>query len=175
VSAQTTAGFSASPPAALGNATLLVLIFAMMVGGCVGSTAGGVKLLRMLILLRVVRVAIRRAGATSHAVIEPMLEGKRIEDADLVRALLLMALYCAVVLLSWFAFLAHGHAPMASLFEVVSATATVGLSMGLSGPQLEPLLKIVLELDMLLGRLEIVALLVMLYPGTWFGTRDESL
>jgi len=175
VSAQTTTGFSDSPPAALGNATLLVLIMAMMVGGCVGSTAGGVKLLRVLILLRVARVAIRRAGATSHAVIEPMLEGKRIEDADLVRALLLMALYCAVVLLSWLAFLAYGHAPMSSLFEVVSATATVGLSTGLSGPQLEPLLKVVLELDMLFGRLEIVALLVMLYPGTWIGTRDESL
>jgi len=175
VSAQTTTGFSDSPPAALGNATLLALIVAMMVGGCVGSTAGGVKLLRVLILLRVARVAIRRAGAPSHAVIEPMLEGKRIEDVDIVRALLLMALYCAVVLLSWLAFLAYGHAPMNSLFEVVSATATVGLSTGLSGPQLEPLLKIVLELDMLLGRLEIVALLVMLYPGTWIGTRDESL
>ena len=104
-----------------------------------------------------------------------MLGDKRIEDADLVRALLLMALFCAVVLLSWFAFLVRGHAPMGSLFEVVSATATVGLSAGLSVPHLEPLLKAVLGLDMLLGRLEIVAVLVMLYPGTWIGKRDESL
>jgi trk system potassium uptake protein TrkH len=106
---------------------------------------------------------------------EPMLDGKRIEDADLVRALLLIALYGGVVLLSWFAFLAYGHAPMESLFEVVSATSTVGLSTGLSGPQLEPLLKVVLELDMLLGRMEVVAVLVLLYPGTWIGKRDQSL
>lgn len=175
ISAQTTTGFSESPPAAFGDATLLVLVVAMMVGGCVGSTAGGVKLLRVLVLLKVARVALRRTGATSHAVMEPMLDGKRIEDADLVRALLLIALYCGVVLLSWFAFLAHGHAPMESLFEVVSATSTVGLSTGLTGPHLEPLLKAVLELDMLLGRLEVVALLVVLYPGTWIGKRDQSL
>lgn len=175
VSAQTTTGFSESPLAASGDATLLALIVAMMVGGCVGSTAGGVKLLRVMILLKVARVALRRTGATSHAVMEPMLDGKRIEDTDLVRALLLIALYCGVVLLSWFAFLAYGHAPMKSLFEVVSATSTVGLSTGLSGPQLEPMLKAVLELDMLLGRLEVVALLVVLYPGTWIGKRDQSL
>jgi trk/ktr system potassium uptake protein len=175
VSAQTTTGFSESSLGAYGNATLLVLIVAMMVGGCVGSTAGGVKVLRVLVLLKVARVALRRTGATSHAVIEPTLDGKRIEDADLVRALLLIAVYCGVVLLSWFAFLLHGHAPMESLFEVVSATSTVGLSTGLSGPQLEPLLKAVLELDMLLGRLEVVALLVVVYPGTWIGKRDQSL
>ena len=175
VSAQTTTGFSESPLAALGNATLLAMIVAMVIGGCVGSTAGGVKLLRVLILFKVARVALRRTGATSHAVMEPMLDGKRIEDADLVRALLLIALYGGVVLLSWFAFLAYGHAPMASLFEVVSATSTVGLSTGLSGPQLEPLLKVVLELDMLLGRMEVVAVLVLLYPGTWIGKRDQSL
>lgn len=175
VSAQTTTGFSDLPLAALGHATLLAIIVAMVIGGCVGSTAGGVKLLRVLILIKVARVALRRTGATSHAVMAPMLDGKRIEDADLVRALLLMALYCGVVLLSWFAFLAHGHAPMESLFEVVSATSTVGLSTGLSGPQLEPMLKAVLELDMLLGRLEVMALLVVLYPGTWIGKRDQSL
>ena len=175
VSAQTTTGFTESPLAALGNATLLAVIVAMVTGGCIGSTAGGVKLLRVLVLLKVARVALRRTGAPSHAVMAPMLDGKRIEDADLVRALLLIALYCGVVLLSWFAFLAHGHAPMASLFQVVSATSTVGLSTGLSGPQLEPLLKAVLELDMLLGRLEVVALLVVLYPGTWIGKRDQSL
>lgn len=175
VSAQTTAGFSDSPVAALGNASLLVLMVAMMAGGSIGSTAGGVKLLRVLVLLRLARVAIRRLGAPSHAVIAPMLEGRRIEEPDQVRALLLAALFGAVVLLSWFAFLAYGHDPMHSLFEVVSATATVGLSTGLSSAQLEPGLKLVLGLDMLLGRLEIVALLVVLYPGTWFGNRVEGL
>ena len=62
-----------------------------------------------------------------------------------------------------------------ALFEVVSATGTVGLSTGITAPDLHPVLKGVLCLDMLLGRLEIIALLVLLYPRTWFGHRAESL
>ena len=58
--------------------------------------------------------------------------------------------------------------------EVVSATATVGLSTGIARPALEPLLKLVLCFDMLAGRVEIFALLVVLYPGTWFGKRAEA-
>ena len=175
ISAQTTAGFSDMPVSALGNASLLVLIIAMAAGGCVASTAGGVKMLRIVILLRVIRVALRRTGATAHAVVEPMLGGRRISEADLVRSLLLLVLFGAVVLLSWLAFVAFGHDPLRSLFEVVSATATVGLSTGLTGPHLEPALKVVLGIDMLLGRLEIVALLVLMYPRTWIGKRAEEL
>jgi trk system potassium uptake protein TrkH len=57
---------------------------------------------------------------------------------------------------------------------VVSATGTAGLSVGLTSATLPPLLKGILCVDMLMGRLEIIALLVMLYPGTWFGMRMEG-
>jgi trk system potassium uptake protein TrkH len=69
---------------------------------------------------------------------------------------------------SWLAFLAAGYPPLDALFEVVSATATVGLSVGITGPDLEPGLKLLLSLNMLAGRLEIVALLVLLFPWTWY-------
>jgi trk system potassium uptake protein TrkH len=64
-----------------------------------------------------------------------------------------------------------GYAPLDSLFEVVSATGTVGLSSGITGPELPTLLKGVICADMLMGRLEIVAWLVVLNPGTWIGRR----
>jgi trk system potassium uptake protein TrkH len=79
------------------------------------------------------------------------------------------------VLASWLVFVGYGHAPLDALFEVVSATGTVGLSTGITAPDLAPELKAVLCLDMLLGRLEIIAVLVLLYPRTWFGHRTESL
>ena len=60
-----------------------------------------------------------------------------------------------------------------AVFEVVSATGTVGLSAGLSSGGLPDYLKMVLCADMLLGRLEIVAWLVIFYPKTWFGRRLE--
>ena len=55
----------------------------------------------------------------------------------------------------------------------VSATGTVGLSAGITSPALPALLKGVLCIDMLMGRLEIIAWLVLIYPGTWFGRRME--
>ena len=70
-------------------------------------------------------------------------------------------------------FLVAGYAPLDALFEVVSALGTVGLSAGIVGPELPAALKGVLCIDMLLGRLEIIAILVLLSPGTWFGRRAD--
>jgi trk system potassium uptake protein TrkH len=151
------------------------MMLSMFVGGDIGSTAGGVKILRLLVLLRLLQFIIRTTGAPSHAVNEARLGGRRLSQPEYVAVLSLLAMFVMVILLSWVAFLALGYDPLNSLFEVVSATSTVGLSTGLSGPQLEPLLKVVLELDMLLGRMEVVAVLVLLYPGTWIGKRDQSL
>jgi trk system potassium uptake protein TrkH len=173
-SAQTTAGFSSMPCAQLDAGSKLVLIFSMLVGGGVGSTAGGFKLLRLLIAASVLRLILLRTCLPKHAVIEPRLAGRRLENGEIHAALLLILLYVAVVALSWLPFVAMGYSPLDSLFEVVSATGTVGLSVGLTSATLPILLKGILCIDMLMGRLEIIAWLVMLYPGTWFGRRMEG-
>lgn len=171
---QTTAGFSTLEIAALDAFPMGLLILAMVVGGSVGSTAGGVKLLRVLVLLRLIQSYLRRAAAPEHAVVEARLGGRRLEGEEIQRALLVILLFVLLVLLSWLAFLAHGYPPLQSLFEVVSAAGTVGLSAGITADGLPALLKLVLCLDMLAGRLEIVALLVTVYPATWFGRQREA-
>jgi trk system potassium uptake protein TrkH len=174
VSAQSTSGFSSLPIRSLDDGSKLVMIIAMFIGGGVGSTAGGIKLLRLLILLRLLQLLLQRIAMPSHAVIQPKLAQRPLEESDIQWALMLILLFVTVNILSWLAFVIHGYAPLDALFEVVSATATVGLSTGITRPELEPLLRLVLCADMLLGRLEIVALLVLLYPYTWFGKRMES-
>ncbi len=173
-SAQTTAGFSSMPCGQLDAGSKLVLIFSMLVGGGAGSTAGGFKLLRLLIAASVFRLILLRTCLSKHAVIEPRLAGRRMQDEEIQAALLLIVLFVAVVALSWLPFVAMGYSPLDSLFEVVSATGTVGLTVGLTSATLPPLLKGILCVDMLMGRLEIMAWLVMLYPGTWFGRRMEG-
>jgi trk system potassium uptake protein TrkH len=82
-------------------------------------------------------------------------------------------LFIGVIIISWSVFLMYGYAPMNALFEVVSATATVGLSTGITTADMPLLLKFVLCMDMLLGRLEIIALLVVLYLPNWIGERKD--
>ena len=173
-SAQTTAGFTSLNIAEMNDASKAVLMGSMFVGGGIGSTAGGGKILRLLIVLRLIQVLLQRTSMPNHAVSKPRLVGKLLEPDDIQRALILILMFFFVISLSWFMFLAFGYPPLDSLFEVVSATGTVGLSTGITHAELHPFLKMVLCLDMLLGRLEIVALLIVLYPSTWFGKRMKT-
>jgi len=174
MSAQSTTGFSTLAIGDLDDASRLAMIGAMLVGGSVGSTAGGFKLLRLLLLLRLLQLVLARTAAPRHAVIDVRLGGRRVDDEDLWRAMLLMVMFVLLVFLSWLAFVFHGYPALDALFEVVSAAGTVGLSTGIARPDLEPLLKAILCFDMLAGRVEIFALLVVLYPGTWLGKRSET-
>jgi trk system potassium uptake protein TrkH len=173
-SAQTGAGFSSLEIKGLDDAAKAVLMVSMFIGGGIGSTTGGIKLLRLLILIRLIQALLQRTSMPSHAVSKPRLNGKLLEDDDIQRALLLILLFVAVIMLSWFIFIAFGYPALDSLFEVVSATGTVGLSTGITHTELHPVLKTVLCIDMLMGRLEIVALLVVLYPPTWIGKRMKA-
>ncbi|MGE0683593.1 MAG: TrkH family potassium uptake protein [Candidatus Binatia bacterium] len=174
-SAQTTAGFSTTSLAEIDAAAKLALIFAMIIGGGAGSTAGGFKILRLVIVLRLIQLAIVRTGMAKHAVIEPRLQGRRLLEHELQDALLLIVLFLMVIFVSWLPFVMFGYNPLDALFEVVSATGTVGLSSGITSTELPLVLKAVLGLDMLLGRLEIVAWLVLIYPSTWLGKRAERV
>ncbi|MDX1823798.1 MAG: potassium transporter TrkG [Thiohalomonadales bacterium] len=173
-SAQTTTGFVTTPISELDAASKVIMIFAMLVGGSVGSSAGGFKLLRLLILLRMLQLMLRRVAMPSHAVAEPYLSGHKLETDDMMRALQLILLFIGVAFLSWIPFVVMGYDPLDALFEVVSACGTVGLSSGISRSELEPILKGVLCFDMLAGRVEIIALLIVLYPRNWIGRREET-
>lgn len=171
ISAQSTAGFATLPLTGLSHDMLLILIFAMFVGGSLGSTAGGIKLLRLVTFAHLIRLIMQRITIAPHAVIQQKLGREYLDHDDVNRALALILLFIAVIFCSWLAFVAAGHDTLKALFEVVSAIGTVGLSSGITQPELSSWLKIVLCMDMLLGRLEIIALLILLYPATWIKTR----
>jgi trk system potassium uptake protein TrkH len=173
LSAQSTTGFSSSDVALLSPAAKLVTIVSMLSGGGLGSTAGGIKILRLILFFKLLQLYMRRSAAPEHAVIKPRLAGRALGEEELLRALLVVQLYVLVVGFSWLLFVIAGYQPLDALFEVVSAVGTVGLSTGITEHSLPLLLKGVLAVDMLLGRLEIIALLVLCYPPTWFGRRTE--
>lgn len=173
ISAQTTAGFSSLDLAELDASTKLILILSMTVGGGLGSTAGGFKVLRLLIALRLISLLIERTAMPAQAVTQPRLGTEKLGDYEIQQTMCLILVFVAAIVLSWVPFVACGYDPLDSLFEVVSATGTVGLSVGITGPDLPPLLKRILWIDMLMGRLEIIAWLVLIYPRTWLGRRRD--
>ncbi len=173
-SAQSTAGFSTLDISQLNAGAKLTLIFSMFLGGGVGSTAGGIKILRLLILGQLFYIFLQRPGMPRQAVAEASLGRRRLEMDEIQNALSIVFVFLAFVGISWLIFVGMGHNPLDSLFEVVSAIGTVGLSSGISAPDLHPILKGVLCADMLLGRLEIIAWLMLFYPRTWIGRRLEE-
>ncbi|MFO7982062.1 MAG: potassium transporter TrkG [Desulfuromonadales bacterium] len=170
-SAQTTSGFTSIPPAEMNAVSKGVLIVVMAVGGGAGSTAGGFKILRLLIFFALLRRILRKKNMPQHAVTETRLGSRALEDREVQDALMVILAFVAIIILSWLPFLAYGHDPLDALFEVVSATGTVGQSVGLCGPDLQAPLKLILCADMLLGRLEIIVWLLVFYPRTWIGRR----
>ncbi len=173
VSAQSTSGFISLDIHELDTAAQLLLVLAMLIGGSTGSTAGGLKLIRLLILIRLIQVSLQRITAPPRAVLLPRIGGLRIDEEDISAVLVLFGLWFSVIFISWWVFLLYGEPPLDSLFEVVSAMGTVGLSSGITRPDLAPVLKFLLCINMLLGRLEIIALLVLLYPRTWWSRRHD--
>ena len=170
-SAQSTAGFSSVNVGELGPLAKGGLIFSMLIGGGVGSTAGGFKVLRLLMAVKLLHGLLRRVNLSPHAFHRPSLLGQELQAKEMQEAMTVITLYATVLGFSWLAFLAYDEAPLDALFEVTSALGTVGLSTGISRPDLPAVLKGVLCADMLLGRLEIFAWLVLLSPGTWIGRR----
>lgn len=173
-SAQTTAGFSTMSLTDLPGDSKAVLMLAMAIGGAAGSSAGGFKIIRLLIFFQVLGLAIRKTGLAPHAVAEPRLGGRPLEEAEYRNSLIVIVLFFTVVAFSWLAFLAVGYDALDSLFEVISATGTVGLSTGITSAELPALLKGILCVDMLMGRIEFLPWLVLLHPSTWFALRMEE-
>jgi len=95
----------------LGTWSLALIIIAMVIGGGVGSTAGGVKVLRLLILFRLMQFFIQRTAMPPHALAEPKLATRVLEGVEIERALLLIILFIMTIVISWLIFLAYGYPP----------------------------------------------------------------
>lgn len=162
----TTAGFSVAPlsPAPF---LLALVLTAMVVGGGVGSTAGGLKFDRLLTMLSMVQLALLRLRTPSRAVTRLIQQGERVPTDRILGFAAVTFCYVVSALVVWSLFLLSGAPPLQSLFDVVSALSTVGLSTGITSPDMDAGLKIALAAAMLLGRLEFLALLLLLSPRTW--------
>ena len=168
ISGLTTAGFSTGPISALGPLVLLIVV-AMVLGGDVGSTAGGLKLARIAVVGGAILHAGQRLRLPRNAVAPLRHNAEPVAPETLVSILALLGIYLGALMLLWFHILAHGHDALDALFEATSTLSTVGLSTGITGPDMSLDLKLSMTFAMWLGRVEFFAVLLLLAPRTWRG------
>lgn len=169
MTALTTTGFTISADAlyrALPPIGLFLLIPLMIVGGGTGSTAGGMKQLRVYILAKAVGWELRRRCAPRRAVVDASVwrgdERAPVSDREIVESAVFAAAYLALYGAGAGLLVAYGHDLQESLFEYASALGTVGLSVGVTAATAPAPVLWAEIAAMSLGRLEILIVLVAL-------------
>lgn len=148
-----------------------ILLFLMFIGGCAGSTAGGLKVSRVVILLKMIRRELNRMlHPRSVSVVK--FEGKQVDEATLNSVSIYFVLYIICFCVIFFV-LCFEPFDFATNFSATAACFNnVGPGFGAVGPAASyqgysALSKTVLSIAMLLGRLEIFPLLLAFSPSTW--------
>jgi trk system potassium uptake protein TrkH len=164
VTCMTTTGYATVSYTEWNAFGILLLIAFMIVGGGTGSTAGGMKQFRVVLLAKSIFWDVRRALLPSTAVVENHVwhsgEKDYINDARLRQTTAFATLYLLTLVAGTAILAAHGYSLRDSLFEFASAQGTVGLSIGVTAPDAPPLVLWAEIVGMFLGRLEFLIVFV---------------
>ena len=149
----------------------LILLLLMFLGGCAGSTAGGIKASRILLMLRCAHRSLRRL-IHPRSVKVVKLDGKPVDEDTLNTVFVfflcfmgVLGLACLVVCLDGFSLTTSFTATLACLSNTGPGLEAVGPMGNFSA--FSALSKWVLSAAMLIGRLEIFPILILLLPSTW--------
>jgi len=172
VSFITTTGLSNTDAGAWPHVTWIILMFLMFMGACAGSTTGGFKSVRVLMLLKVLRNEFRHI-LHPNAVLPVKMSGQSIPQGRLVTLLAFLTLY--VIMLLAVATVIHMSGVDTTNAMTISLSLVSNVGAGLDtniGPQmswadLTPAVKWICSFLMLVGRLEIIAVLVLFTRAFW--------
>ncbi|MBQ3891264.1 MAG: TrkH family potassium uptake protein [Lachnospiraceae bacterium] len=170
-SIMSTTGFSTADFDLWPTLAKTILVCTMVIGGCAGATAGGIKVSRLLLLFRTIGRelshlthprSVRKIRMDSQPVLEETIKGVQ---SFFIAYAILVILSTIIVSIDNFDF-------QTSFTSVISMAGNIGPGLGMVGPtgnysQFSDCSKIVLIFDMLAGRLEIFPMLVLFYAGTW--------
>lgn len=170
-SVMTTTGFATADFNLWPQLSRTILVILMVVGACAGSTGGGIKCSRVLLLLRSLRTRMRQM-LHPRSVSLVRLEGRTVGEETVQGVYTYMTAYCAIAILSILLLSLDNLSLETNFTAVMACLNNIGPGLDLVGPtgnyaHFSDLSKLVLMLNMLLGRLEIFPLLIMLSPHTW--------
>lgn len=171
-SIMSTTGFGTADYEQWPSVTRMLLLVLYFIGGCSGSTAGGMKMSRVIVLFKAVLVELRKSFRP-HLVLPVRVNRQPVDNSALVAVLAFMGLYVASVGVGaiWVAMVDKTDGTTA-IMASLACVANVGPGFGMVGPTdnfgfLSGPTQVVLSGLMLLGRLEFLTLLALVTPGFW--------
>ena len=148
-----------------------ILLMLMVVGACAGSTGGGLKCARFLLLFKSLRRNIRQVIHPKKVQVVRM-GGRVVDETVLGNCNAYLAAYVIIIILSFLIISLDNMSITTNISAVLSCFNNIGPGLDAVGPTCNfsaytPLSKLVLIMDMLAGRLEIFPMLVFFSPSTW--------
>ena len=171
VSIISTTGFTITDFSQWPEFSRMLLVGLMVIGGCAGSTAGGIKVARLLLLSRSIRRDVRRVSHP-RAVKVVKLDGNAVDEQTLSHVAVFFGVYALLLGGGCLLVSLDGLPTATTITAVIASLGNVGPGLDLVGPMgnygiFSDLSKLVLSLCMLIGRLEIFPILLLLAPSTW--------
>lgn len=148
-----------------------LIVTLMFIGGCVGSTAGGLKVMRIIIMLKTALKEIRYS-LNPRTVSSVMFDKKPVDRSVVTGISSYLITYSIIFFISLLIVSTGGLDFTSNITAVIACINNVGPGLGVVGPagnfsSLSSLSKLVLSFDMLVGRLEIFPMLILFTPAAW--------
>lgn len=149
----------------------MILVILMIVGACAGSTGGGLKISRVILLLKAFAQEVRHL-IHPRAVSVVRLEGQPVESETLHNTLVYFTMYMVIVIASVLLLSLDGFDLTTNLTAELACFNNIGPGLGMVGPmdsfrEFSSFSKVLLTLNMLFGRLEIYPMLVLFSHRIW--------
>ncbi len=157
----------------------IVMVILMLVGGCAGSTGGGIKVVRVLLFFKYGRLQLRKL-VHPNTVWTIKLGKLKVPEEVMVAILGFLGLYVGFFLMATMIVAAQGVDIVTSATAVIATLNNIGPGLNLVGPtqnfaHLPPVAKLVLTFCMQAGRLELYTVAVLLTPDFWAMARRPRL
>ena len=167
----TTTGFATADFDLWPQYSRTILVLLMLVGACAGSTGGGLKVSRVMLLFRSIKRGMRRM-IHPRSVESIRFEGRIVEEETLSACLIYFAVYCLILIVSTVVVSLDNQTFETNLTAVIACVNNIGPGLGMVGPTgnyaaFSLLSKVVLSFGMLAGRLELFPVLLLFAPSTW--------
>ena len=154
-----------------GRIFLIPTVVLMIVGGCAGSTSGGIKMVRVIVLVKYIRKTIHEL-IHSSSMYTVKISGQTVEELSLKRVLSFFSLFLIVFMVNLVALSAAGMSLEEGGISFLTCFSNYGPGSGITGPSgsfanIPIAAKWLLSFDMLIGRLEIFTILLLFTRSFW--------